>query len=44
MLGAHNTFEAPNRIRPTKLYGIRLQDGILSFRLPPASESMLELK
>lgn len=43
-LDAHNTFDAPNRIRPLALEGAILQDGMLSFKLPAASVAVLELK
>jgi len=42
-LDAHNAFDAPDRLRPVKLDGAALQDGVLTVTLPPASVTVLEL-
>ncbi|MFB9328017.1 alpha-N-arabinofuranosidase [Paenibacillus aurantiacus] len=44
VLDAHNTFESPERLRPTTLNRAELHEGILTFTLPPASVSVLELR
>ncbi|WP_239618638.1 alpha-N-arabinofuranosidase [Cohnella mopanensis] len=43
-LDAHNTFDSPETIKPVSLEGIVLKDGIVSFRLPPASVAVIALE
>lgn len=43
-MNAHNTFEAPNTVRPTPFDGVRLSGGELTVELPPMSVVMLEVR
>lgn len=40
----HNTFENPNKIKPTPFKGISLSDNMLKGKIPPFSVVVLELK
>jgi len=42
-LDAHNTFDAPERVRPTAFTGATLRDATLEARLPPRSVVVLTL-
>ena len=41
---AHNTFVAPDAVRPVALGGVTLAGGTLELRLPPMSVVIVELR
>ena len=43
-MNAHNTFEAPESIKPASFSGYKLKDGMLTVTMPPKSVVVLELK
>jgi len=43
VMNAHNTFDQPEAVRPAPFEGARLDDAMLSVRLPPKSVVVLEL-
>ncbi|HZI24978.1 MAG TPA: alpha-L-arabinofuranosidase C-terminal domain-containing protein, partial [Chryseolinea sp.] len=40
----HNTFEAPDKIKPANFTGVKLTGGVLKGKLPPFSVVVLELR
>ncbi len=42
-MNAHNTFDAPDLLRPAELQGISIQGNQCSITLPPMSVAVLEL-
>jgi alpha-N-arabinofuranosidase len=43
-MDAHNTFDAPDAVRPAPFTGARLTDGALAVDLPPKSVVMLDIR
>lgn len=43
VLDAHNTFDAPNRVKPAAFTGATLRDSVLEARIPPQSVVVLTL-
>jgi alpha-N-arabinofuranosidase len=43
VMNAHNTFDAPETIRPASFEGAKLKDGELSINLPSKSVVVLEI-
>ncbi len=41
---AHNTFDAPDRVKPRALDGVCLRDGYVRGELPPACVALLTVK
>jgi alpha-N-arabinofuranosidase len=43
-MNAHNTFDAPEQLRPSEFQGATISDNRVTFTLPPMSVTVLELR